>query len=122
LLGEAALTVAGLAVGVGYTIASHSAASATDDAQSRLDAANTPCGGAAAGSVIHPDCIVLADAAADHYRYRNMAVAGFVGAAIGAAAFATTWVVWKPKVNAGSERLIPSAAVSPQGAVFTWRY
>jgi hypothetical protein len=122
LLGEAALTVAGLAVGVGYTLASHSAGSAADDAQSRLDAARTPCGGAATDSAIHPDCVTLADAAADHYRYRNMSVAGFVGAAIGAAAFATTWVVWKPKVDAGSARLIPSAVVSPQGAVFTWRY
>ncbi len=120
LIGEAALTAAGLGIGLGYTLASHSAANSAADAQERIDA-NTPCD-AASGSAPRSECDLLAAAATDHYRYRNIAVAGFVGAAIGAAAFATTWVVWKPSPKGGPAALIPSAAVSTRGATFTWKY
>jgi len=122
LVSEAALTAVGLGIGLGYTLASHAAGNRAADAQSRVDGSGTTCPEALSGPALGSDCDLLDAASTDRYRYQNIAVAGFIGAAVGAAALGATWLLWKPSPKEGATALIPSAAVSARGATFTWKY
>lgn len=96
LVGESALTVAGLALGIGYAVAESSARDRVQAAQSQIDQAPVgdlgPC--IAPSSALSGPCSDLHRAIADHDRDATLSAVGFVGAAVGAAALLTTWLAY----------------------------
>jgi hypothetical protein len=107
LIGEATLTVAGLATGIGYSIAMNDADDRYEGAQQSIDATlpedpNTVC-----LSNPPPACAELEDAGTDRQRAARFATIGFVTAGVGAAATFATWALWP------SSRDHVSAAVAP---------
>jgi hypothetical protein len=104
VIGESLLTVAGLAVGIGYASAASSANDRIDMAQTRIDQASqgdvAACGspmGSLAGS-----CSDLRRALDDHDRALLWSDVGFVTAGIGAAALVTTLLVYPRRRDQGS--------------------
>lgn len=104
LLGESALTVAGLAIGIGYASAASSANDRIDTAQARIDQASqgdvAACG-SPAGSLAGA-CSDLRHALSDHDRAVLWSDVGFVTAGIGAAALVTTLLVYPRRQDQGS--------------------
>jgi hypothetical protein len=96
MLGESAVAVAGLALGISYAIAESSARDRVQTAQSAIDhsagsnvgACTTP--GASLGST----CSDLRTAIDDHDRDATISTVGFACAGVGAAALLTTWLVY----------------------------
>ncbi|MEP7052428.1 MAG: hypothetical protein ABJB12_18820 [Pseudomonadota bacterium] len=104
LIGESLLTVAGLAVGIGYTGAASSANDRVDTARTRIDQASrgdvAACGtptGSLAGA-----CSDLRGAIDDHDRAVMLSDVGFVTAGVGAAALVTTLLVYPRSRNQSS--------------------
>jgi hypothetical protein len=97
LIGEAAVTAAGIGVGIGYLAAASTAQTRIDDANHQIDLAMNPmgCAGQVTTPALQANCENLATAITDHRHDTSLAVAGFVGAGVGAAAFITTLIVWK---------------------------
>jgi len=95
LLGEGAVTLAGLGVGFGYFAAANAAQVRYDQANARLGAASLPTGCSNPPDASKADCANLNDAYMERRRDNNLALAGFVGAGVGAAALAATWLFWK---------------------------
>ncbi|HEV8550614.1 MAG TPA: hypothetical protein VGQ57_16325 [Polyangiaceae bacterium] len=94
ILGEAALTLTGLGLGIGYTIARGNAAERVEQAQAVVDAGS---GGGNAGCDATPSppaCADLSHALDDHRRTTTIATASFVGAGVAAGALALTWALW----------------------------
>lgn len=106
LVSEGAVTAISLGVGVGFTIGASSADSRADRARNVLvDSSAYPSGACAAPtSMLAGPCGDLSDAVSAAKSRRGIATVGFVGAGVGAAAFAATWVLW-PKSKAPSNAL-----------------
>jgi hypothetical protein len=96
LLGESAVTVAGLALGIGYGLAESSARDRVQAAQGRIDQAAQDNTGACStpGSSLGSACTDLRTAIDDHDRDATLSTVGFVAAGVGAAALLTTWLVY----------------------------
>jgi hypothetical protein len=96
LIGESAITAAGLALGIGYAVAGSSARDRVQTAQSRIDQAQVgdvgPC--VAPSSSLSGPCSDLHRAIDDHDRDATLSAVGFVGAGVGAAALLTTWLAY----------------------------
>ena len=96
LIGESVLTVAGLAVGIGYAVATSSANDRVNAAQGRIDQASqgdvAACG-SGAGSLTGA-CSDLRRAIDDHDHAVVLSEVGFVVAGVGAAALITTLLVY----------------------------
>jgi len=93
LLGEAALTLTGLGLGVGFLVARGNAADRVEHAQSAVDQeAPGPngCGGVPAPAA----CTELDHALDDHDRAATLATASFAGAGVAASALVLTWALW----------------------------
>jgi hypothetical protein len=90
LLGEAAVTVAALGVGIGYMLS----ASAAEDRSDRYRGQVGPstCWGSGSLPAVCADLQQSVSQAKDH---RFASTLGFLGAGIGATAFAATWLLWK---------------------------
>jgi hypothetical protein len=119
LAGEAVLAAAGLAVGIGYTVAAGSAESKAHDDQAQIDARGLGQACRAPAADLGGPCADLASTLSDRDRDRNLATAGFVTAGLGAAALVTTWLVWKP-----SNKQAMHVAIDPLGRRLGlgWRY
>ena len=90
LVGEAAIAIGALGVGVGFTLQA-----AADDERASSDKARLP--GPTACTMPQGNqtlCDDLADAREDARRERSIARVGFIGAGVGAAAFAGTLILW----------------------------
>jgi hypothetical protein len=101
LIGESAVTVAGLAVGIGYSLAASAARDRVGTAQARIDQTapdNTTACSTPAPS-LGSSCTDLRTAISDHDRDVTLSTVGFIGAGVGAAALVTTWLVY-PHANA----------------------
>ncbi len=100
LIGEGAVTLAGLGVGIGYTVARGNASSRADDAQAAIDKKTGNPGDPAACSNASADvqssCDALRSALSDKDNDGKIATVGFIGAGVGAAATVVTWLLWKP--------------------------
>jgi hypothetical protein len=96
MLGESAVTVAGLALGVGYALAESSARDRARSAQDHIDSAAQGNSGAcnSADPSLSGPCSELRGAIADHDRDVNVSTVGFVCAGVGAAALVTTWLAY----------------------------
>ena len=96
LLGESAVTVAGLAFGVGYALAQSSARDRAQSAQGQIDQLGQGNSGAcsSADPSFTAPCSELRGAIADHDRDINVSTVGFVCAGVGAAALVTTWLAY----------------------------
>ncbi|HET9933622.1 MAG TPA: hypothetical protein VFQ35_23110 [Polyangiaceae bacterium] len=112
LVGETAVTLAALGVGVGFLIAKSGAADRVRRAQAVVDDA-TPAGGGATACLNPPSmavkqaCSELDDAAGRYDTARHISTFGLVGASVGAAATLLTLVLWPSspvtaEVNASS--------------------
>lgn len=121
LASEGLVSVAGVAIGIGYLLAGNSADEQGRSYQARVDAAPLqPACSAPTGSV-QQDCQALHNAIADRQRDRTISAVGFVGAGLGLAALAATLVLWKqPAQNATPVRV--DAGPDRVSAIFTWRY
>ncbi|HEX3773043.1 MAG TPA: hypothetical protein VHV51_01195 [Polyangiaceae bacterium] len=110
LIGESAITVAGLAVGIGYSVAGSSASDRVLSTQAQIDQAAP--GNAAACSApnasLSGSCANLRSAIDDHDRDGTVSAIGFICAGAGAAALVTTWLAY-PRVRASGS----SPAVEP---------
>jgi len=87
LIGEATIGLAALAVGIGYTLA----ASSADD---RVDAAHEKLGYSGCPDKDPISCADLQRALDDDRNDRFIARLSFIGAGVGAAAFAATSILW----------------------------
>jgi hypothetical protein len=117
LITEGALAAAGLAVGVGYLVASNAAQRQLDEAQSRIDIVGGSCRTPTPN--IQGDCTTLATE--DPTRDRNAAIGGFIAAGVGAAALGATLLVWKPS-NGTALSCAPTVAWKQLGLQAVWRY
>ena len=103
LIGESVLTVAGLAVGIGYSLSASSATDRVNTAQTRIDGA-APNDVAACGSDdpgLLGACADLHTALDDHDQASVLSTIGFVSAGVGAAALISTWLIYP---SASTER------------------
>ena len=93
MIGEAALTVAGLAVGIGYGLAQSSASDRVGLAQGRIDSAER--GNCSSGDeTLLSACSDLQSALSDHDRAVLLSDVGFITAGVGAIALVATGLVW----------------------------
>ncbi|HEX5101896.1 MAG TPA: hypothetical protein VFV94_20445 [Polyangiaceae bacterium] len=109
LLSEAALTLTGLGLGVGFLVARGNAAERVGHAQSAVDAASpgtNGCGGQPALAA----CTDLEQALDEHSRASTLATVSFVGAGVAASALVMTWALWPSSSRATSLALHPRAA------------
>jgi hypothetical protein len=118
LIGESVLTVAGLAVGVGYKLAEGSASNRVDSAQGRIDHASqgdvAACGEPQNG--LAAMCSDLHTAIDDHDRAAVLSAVGFVTAGVGAAALVTTFFVYpNSRVESSGLTLVPVAGLGRVG-------
>ena len=117
MLGESALAVAGLAVGLGYSLAASSAADRIGVAQGRIDAAAP--GNTSACSEQTPEllgaCTDVRNALGDHERAARLSNIGFIAAGLGVAALATTWFVYPSKAQKTAVLVRPIASIGRVG-------
>jgi hypothetical protein len=96
LVGEAAVTVAALGVGIGYMLSASAAEGRSDEYRGQLGPSRPgypdPCWGSGSVPAACADLQQSVSQAKDH---RFVSTLGFVGAGIGATAFAATWLLWK---------------------------
>jgi hypothetical protein len=107
LIGEATLAVAGLAAGIGFSIAKGNARDRAERAQQAVDPSD-PNGSSGCPGANPAACAELDDALADGKQASRFATVGFVAAGVGAAATVVTWVVW-PTGSSVSTSIEPSA-------------
>jgi hypothetical protein len=107
LVGGATFAVAGLATGIGFTIAKNAAADRAESVGRIVDATAPEDPENACKENPPPECSELEDAQDDHRRASRFATIGFVTAGVGAAAALATWALWP------SSRARVSASVSP---------
>ncbi len=93
LIGEATLAVAGLAAGIGFSIAKANASDRAERAQRAVDPSD-PNGSSGCPTANPPACAELDDALADGKQASRFATVGFVTAGVGTAATVVTWVLW----------------------------
>jgi hypothetical protein len=111
LLGEGALTVSGLAVGIGFAVARSRAAHRITVLQTDVDTILPTVGASACGMPNRPvQCADLERAIDDHQRATALMTIGFVGAGVGLTAGVLTYVLWP---GAAAE---VSVALRPEGA------
>jgi hypothetical protein len=109
LLGEAALTLTGLGLGIGFMVARTNAAERVEHAQSAVDQqapGTSGCGAVPAP----PACADLEQALDDHAHASTLATASFVGAGVAASALVLTWALWPSSPRAVSLAVLPSTA------------
>lgn len=123
LIGEAAVTAAGLGVGIGYLAAASSAQTQVDDANRHIDESSkgAGCAGSTSSPMLLADCENLASAISDHRRDTNLAIAGFIGAGVGVTAFMTTLILWKtsPREKYGIS-ILPDVGAKGGGISVSW--
>ena len=117
LLGESAVAVAGLALGVGYAVAESSARSRVEAAQSRIDlAANGDGSACITPGSLSSTCQDLRTAINDHDRDATVSTVGFVCAGVAAAALFTTWLAYpSPAVDSAGPSVEPVIALGRVG-------
>jgi hypothetical protein len=97
LVGEAALTLGALAVGVGFTLQAASEDETAESARTKLADKMSACSAPGSSPELPAICADLA-AAADRASHDRLAARlGFVGAGVGAAAFVATFLLWPSK-------------------------
>jgi hypothetical protein len=108
LIGEATVVVAGLAAGIGFSIARGSAQNRIDAAHRSLDAGDDD--GATECSDANPpsECAELQSAIDDHKQASRFATIGFVTAGVGAITTILTWAIWP------TDRPATALGVAPQ--------
>lgn len=111
LIGEGALTLIGLGVGIGFYIAN---GNAKERAESLQTSDTTSCA-APTDPQEQRRCADLRDAVDDQNRYAVLSTTGFVVAGLGAASLVATYVLWKPEPHAARTRRTPllSASAAP---------
>jgi hypothetical protein len=96
LVGEAVVTIAAIGVGVGYMLSASAAEDRSDRYRGQLPPSlpgyPDPCWGSGSNQVA---CADLEQAVAEAKDRRFLSKIGFVGAGVGAVAFAATWLFWK---------------------------
>jgi hypothetical protein len=94
LIAEGTVAIAGLAAGIGYSLAASSASDRVASAQRAVDEAAESGASSCSASDAPPACTDLQAAIDDHDRASRFATIGFVTASAGAAATLLTWVLW----------------------------
>jgi hypothetical protein len=115
MVGGVAVSVAGLATGIGFTIAESAAADRIERAQKIVDATAPEDPENACEDNPLPECSELRDALDDQKRASRFATIGFVAAGVGAAATLATWVLWP----SSRDRVSASVSPSPGGATLS---
>jgi hypothetical protein len=124
LISEAVVAAAGIGIGIGYISGASAAQTRIEDSNRAIDASSNGmgCAGPAGLSpALKADCDALATALDDHRRDTSLAIAGFVGAGVGAAAFFTTLALWKTSPRENSRVFVaPMIAAGGGGISFGW--
>lgn len=115
MVGGVAVSVAGLATGIGFTIAESDAAERAERAQQIVDASAPEDPETACRENPPPECSELHDALDDRQRASLFATIGFVTAGVGAAATLATWALWP----SSRDRVSASVSPSPGGATLS---
>jgi len=118
LIGEATIAVAGLAVGIGFSLAKGSASDRIDRAEQDLNELGATGPDACSSPDAPPACAELDSAIDDHDHAARFATIGFVTAGVGAAATLLTWTLWPAgpsTTTAGIARTQGGAAVFVRG-------
>jgi hypothetical protein len=120
LIGEAAVTAAGLAIGIGYFSAASSAQKRVDEAKARIDATPTGCPGKTPAVVA--DCASFNAALSDHQRDTNLSIAAFAGAGVGAVGFVATMILWKTSPQQSGLLVTPTVARGGAGVSLSFTH
>ena len=120
LIGESALTVAGLAVGIGYRVAASSATDRVNGDQANIDrVAPNDIHACTAYPELTSTCSDLRASIHDHDHAAAISNVGFLTAGIAAAALVTTWLVYPNTTSHGASGLqvLPVAGLGSLGLV-----
>lgn len=118
LIGESALTLAGLSVGIGAQLAASAANDRVATAQRRLDDLAGNDGSACNRIELSGACRDLHAAISDHDNAITLSKVGFIGAGAGAVALVTTWLAYPDAKNkASAVQLHPVASFGQVGLV-----
>lgn len=112
LVGEGALTLGGVAVGVVFLLKRHTATERFDAANQTLGSSMGTCRGPTSADAAA--CEDLRTAPADRQTDGTIATVGFVGAGVSGVALALTWLLW-PKARVEHAFVV---APAPGGALF----
>jgi hypothetical protein len=104
MVGESVVTVVGLVVGLAYHSTASSAADRVSNDQGLIDRAGQGDCRSPSSSEVTSACSDLRTSIDDHDDAALLSTIGFVAAGVGAAAFATTWLVY-PSTHAVSSGL-----------------
>jgi len=116
MIGESAVTVAGIALAVGYSVAEASARDRIQADQSQIDHAaqgDGACG--SPDSALSATCANLRASIAVHDRDVTGKTVGFVCAGVGAAALLTTWLVYPSHTQSAGLSVQPVVALGRVG-------
>jgi len=117
LIGEGALAVTGLAMGIGFGVSRARAADRAKVLQRDVDAQSSNGNAACHGAAPAPSCAELDAALDDHQNATVLMTVGWIGAGVGVTAGVLTWALW-PKAEAnvavdlGPRRLMVQAGAS----------
>jgi hypothetical protein len=117
LIAEAAVTGVALGSGIYFTLAKGRSDEDIDAANAELDARGydeSVCGGTPPDDAKNA-CTQLGDLVDQRDQQKTLALVGFVGAGVGAAATVATFLLWKPTRSAPSASLRVVPAFSPRG-------
>jgi len=122
LAGEAVVTVAGLALGIGYAVAASSANDRVTSAQNQIDRSSSTDASACTmpNGPLGNACGNLRSAIDDHDRDTTLSSVGFISAGVGAAAFLTTVLVYpsarEPKSGVAVQPVLSLGRVGLRGS------
>ncbi|MCA9628756.1 MAG: hypothetical protein KC766_13855 [Myxococcales bacterium] len=94
LLGEGVITLAGLGLGIGFTLQANKAGDEADEALADINAKDPERQCSSTQASVQSSCAQLADFRNQEFDARDIATVGFVTAGVGAVALIATWLLW----------------------------
>lgn len=108
LLGEGVILLAGLGIGIGFTLQANQASKEAEEALADINAKDPERQCSSDLSSVQSACSQLEDFKDQEFEARDIATVGFVTAGVGAVALIATWLFWpdaKPEARAPAVRV-----------------
>ncbi|MEZ4373788.1 MAG: hypothetical protein R3B07_23405 [Polyangiaceae bacterium] len=105
LIAEGVVTLAGLGLGIGFTLQANKASEEADQALADINQKDPERQCSSDSASVQSACAQLADFKQQEFDAKDIATVGFVTAGVGAAALITTWLLW-PEADSGDQATI----------------